>query len=113
MRLFACAILFLMSSLLIADVQRPQPAVAIHDSELTRALETMPASVATPTGSGTTGFQWWPTDWHYFVMVEAAKETLRSDGTVFTVIGDSNVISGNLLANGVPQYPIVISLASE
>jgi hypothetical protein len=33
------------------------PAVAIHASELTRALETMPASPPTPTGPGTTGYE--------------------------------------------------------
>ena len=35
---------------------------------LTRALETIPASGATPTGTVTSGYQWWATDWHYFVM---------------------------------------------
>ncbi len=90
-----------------------QPLVAVHDSELTRALEAMPASSPTPTGPGTTGFQWWPTDWHYFVMPEAVKEALRSDGTSFAVVSDANISSGQLLNNGAPAYPIVISLASE
>lgn len=90
-----------------------QPVVAVHDSELTRALESMPASGATPTGPGTTGNQWWPTDWHYFVMPEAMKEALRSDGTAFAVVGDSNILAGILLTNGAPKYPILISLASE
>jgi len=93
--------------------QDTQPLVAIHDSELTRSLESMPASGATPTGSGTTGNQWWPTDWHYFVMPEAMKEALRSDGTPFTVVGDSNITAGVLVTNGAPKYPILISLASE
>ena len=93
--------------------QGTQPLVAIHDSEYTRALENQNASGATPTGSGTTGKQWWPTDWHYFVMPEALKESLRSDGTAFTVVGDSNIMAGALLTNGAPKYPIVISLASE
>src|SRR3954470_10726809 len=96
-----------------AVAQPTQPLVAIHDSELTRALESAPASGATPTGPGTTGNQWWPTDWHYFVMPEAMKEALRSDGTAFTVVGDSNITAGILLTNGAPKYPIVISLASE
>src|SRR5882762_1912118 len=91
----------------------PQPVVAIHDSELTRSLELMPAVSPTPAGSGTTGFQWWPTDWHYFVMPESAQEALRSDGTAFTVIGDTNITSGLLLANGAPKFPIIISLSSE
>jgi len=37
------------------NVHATMPVVAIHDSELTRALETMPATGLTPTGSGTTG----------------------------------------------------------
>jgi uncharacterized repeat protein (TIGR02543 family) len=89
------------------------PIVAIHDSELTRALESSPATGATPTGAGTTGFQWWPADWHYFVMPESLAEALRSDGTPFTRIGDSNITAGLLLPNGSPKYPIVISLAAE
>ena len=90
------------------------PMVAIHDSELTRALETMPAGITTPTGAGTTGNEWWPSNWHYFVMPESAEEALRSDGTPFQVVGDTNIIAGQLLnSNGLPQYPIVISLASE
>jgi hypothetical protein len=93
--------------------QDTQPLVAIHDSEFTRALESMPASGATPTGPGTTGNQWWPTDWHYFVMPEAMKEALRSDGTAFTVVGDSNITAGVLLTNGAPRFPILVSLASE
>jgi hypothetical protein len=94
--------------------QGTQPIVAVHDSELTRALESMPASGATPTGPGTTGNQWWPTNWHYFVMPDSVKETLRSDGTAFTVVGDSNIMAGVLTnADGSPKYPIVISLASE
>jgi hypothetical protein len=96
-----------------AFAQVTQPMVAIHDSELTRALEAMPATGATPTGAGTTGNQWWPRDWHYFVMPEAAKEALRSDGTAFAVVSDSDVSSGLLLSNGLPRYPIVISFASE
>lgn len=87
--------------------------VAIHDSELSRALESMPALPPTPTGAGTTGFQWWPTDWHYSVMPDSIKEALRSDGTPFTVVGDSNITAGLLLPNGLPKYPILVSLASE
>ncbi|MDD5139753.1 MAG: immunoglobulin domain-containing protein [Verrucomicrobiales bacterium] len=90
-----------------------QPVVAIHDSEFTRALESQPASGATPTGSGTTGFQWWPNNWHYFVMPESVEEALRSDGTAFQVVSDANICAGQLVVNGAPQYPIVISLATE
>lgn len=103
----------LLSSGGIVSGQVTQPLVAIHDSEYTRALENQNASGATPSGPGTTGKQWWPTDWHYFVMPETVKESLRSDGTAFTVIGDSNIIAGALLINGVPKYPIMISLATE
>ncbi len=98
----------------IAQGQGTQPIVAIHDSELTRALESVPASGLTPQGSGTTSNQWWITQWHYFVMPDSVKEALRSDGTAFTVIGDSNIVAGALTnADGSPKYPIVISLASE
>src|SRR5438270_3230118 len=93
----------------------PQPMVAIHDSELTRALDGLPAvNASTPTGVGTSGFEWWPTNWHYFVMPESVKEALRSDGTAFEVLGDADIIAGKLLdTNGQPRYPIFISLASE
>src|SRR5437868_386131 len=112
LRILAAALLIL-GSFTAANSQTAQPVVAIHDSELTRALEGMSAIAPTPTGAGTTGKQWWPTDWHYFVMPESVKEALRSDGTAFTVVGDSNITAGALLANGQPRYPIVISLASE
>jgi hypothetical protein len=90
------------------------PVVAIHVSELTTALETMPASGATPTGLGTTTNQWWLTNWHYFVMSETIKEALRSDGTPFAVVSDADISAGRLLdTNGLPMYPILISLAAE
>src|ERR1041385_615245 len=91
------------------------PIVAIHDSELTRALDGLPVTNATtPSGLGTTGYEWWPTNWHYFVMPEAIKEALRSDGTAFAVVSDAEISGGGLLeTNGQPRYPIVISLASE
>ena len=98
----------------LAQGQGTQPVVAIHDSEFTRALETMPASGATPNGTGTTSNQWWITQWHYFVMPDSVKEALRSDGTAFTVIGDSNIMAGVLTnADGSPKYPILISLGAE
>jgi hypothetical protein len=98
----------------VAQGQGTQPVVAIHDSEFTRSLETMPASGATPNGTGTTSNQWWITQWHYFVMPDSVKEALRSDGTAFTVIGDSNIMAGVLTnADGSPKYPILISLGAE
>ena len=94
--------------------QGTQPLVAIHDSELTHALEAMPATNATPRGAGTTSNEWWTTDWRYFVMPESAKEALQSDGTPYAVVSDVDIASGVLTnANGTPRYPIVISLASE
>jgi len=90
------------------------PIVAIHDSEYTRALEARNAAATTPTGPGTTGREWWPTNWHYFVMPESLKEALRSDGTAFEVVSDADIIAGKLIdTNGRPRYPIMISLASE
>src|SRR5437868_6174385 len=112
LRILAAALLIL-GSFTAANSQTAQPVVAIHDSELTRALEGMSAIAPTPTGAGTTGKQWWPSDWHYFVMPESVKEALRSDGTAYSVVGDSNITAGVLLTNGQPKYPIVISLASE
>ncbi len=98
---------------LSVQAQVTQPLVAIHDSELTRALETMTASNGTPSGPGTTGNQWWPTNWHYFVMPTSVEEALRADGTPFTVVSDAGINAGALLSNGVPKYPVMISLASE
>ena len=95
-------------------VRASVPLVAIHDSELTRALESQPASATTPQGAGTTGFEWWPAQWHYFVQPESLKEALRSDGTLFTTLGDADISAGKLLdSKGQPQFPILISLAAE
>jgi hypothetical protein len=94
--------------------QTPEPVVAIHVSELTQALETMPAMAPTPTGPGTTGYEWWVAEWHYFVGPESLKEALRSDGTPFVEVSDADIAAGHLLyPDGSPRYPILISLASE
>src|SRR5882724_5203724 len=93
---FFCALLLtLMWVVPKAGSQSQQPLVAIHDSELTRFLDSSnaPAISPTPTGTNTTGLQWWYPDWHYFVMPESLKEALHSDGTAFTVVGDSNIAS--------------------
>jgi len=111
-RLLAGAVIGLVAGTRLLG-QTTQPVVAIHDSEFTRILETLPASGATPTGPGYTSKEWWPTNWHYFVMPESIDESLRSDGTAHTMIGDSNIIAGQLLIGGVPRYPILISLAAE
>jgi hypothetical protein len=76
---------------------RPMPpgmSVAILDSQLTRN-------------------HWSSTNWNYFVMPESVKEALRSDGTPFTVVGDTTIAKGRLLTNDEPRYPILISLAAE
>ena len=97
-----------------AWAQAPQPVVAIHISEQTQALETITAKSPTPTGSGTTGYEWWMTDWQYLVMPESLKEALSSDGTPFVVVSDADIAAGNLLnPDGSPRYPILFSLASE
>src|ERR1044071_9951575 len=50
------------------SAQAALPVVAIHDSEFTRAFDGMTAAnPGTPSGTGTTGYEWWPTNWHYFV----------------------------------------------
>ncbi len=91
-----------------------EPAVAIHVSELTAALETMPASGATPTGSGTTGFQWWTPAWRYHVAHRSLQEALRADGTPFVLVTDADIAAGRLLQPGsLPRYPILISLTAE
>jgi hypothetical protein len=90
------------------------PMVAIHVSELTQALETTPAKPSTPTGAGTTGYEWWSTEWPYFVMYQALEEALRSDGTPFVEVSDADITAGQLLnSDNTPKYPIMISLASE
>ena len=92
----------------------PQPFVAIHVSELTQALEAIPATPPTPTGPDFSGYQWWYTTWHYFVAHESLKEALRSDGTPFVEISDSDIAAGRLRnSDGSPRYPILISLGSE
>ncbi|HWQ90291.1 MAG TPA: Ig-like domain-containing protein, partial [Clostridia bacterium] len=64
-------------------------------------------------GPGTTGRQWWTTNWSYFFLPDSLKEAFRADGTTFTVVADADIASNALLSNGVPRFPIVISLASE
>ena len=114
MKTYIVALLCLVCAFGPVRGQGTQPVVAIHDSELTRALETMPATGATPTGAGYTGNQWFLSQWHYFVMPDALKEAFKSDGTAYTVVGDSNILSGVLTnANGTPRYPILITLGSE
>jgi hypothetical protein len=93
------------------QAQPPEPFVAVHVSEFTQALETMPA---TQQSSPYTGYQWRYPSWHYFVAYESLKETLRSDGTPFVVVSDSDVAAGKLLnPDGSPRFPILISLAAE
>lgn len=92
----------------------PQPVVAIHISETTHALESLSATFPTPTGPGTTGFQWWMTVWQYHAIYEPLEEALRSDGTPFVELSDNDVATGLLLnSDGTPRYPILISLAAE
>lgn len=87
------------------------PLVAIHVSEFTQALATIPNTPPTP---GDTGFEWWYTPFHYFVIYESLKEALDADGTPFIELSDADIIAGELLhTDGSPKYPIVFSLASE
>ena len=92
----------------------PSPVVAIHVSENTAALETRTATAPTPTGTGTTGKEWWITSWRYFVAYQSLEEALKADGTPYVEVSDSDIATGKLLTtDGVPRYPIVISLAAE
>ena len=92
----------------------PDPVVAIHVSEYTQALETMPATAPTPTGAGWSGFEWYYTSWHYSVAYDSLKEALSSAGIPFVVVTDANIAAGNLLrADGSPRYPILFSLNAE
>lgn len=97
-----------------ADAQ-PATLVAIHVSELTEALETMPATPPTPTGlADSSGYEWWYTSWHYFVGYSSLQEALRADGTPFVTVSDSDIAAGRLLnSDGTPAFPILISIASE
>ena len=109
-----CLLVLAIGSVRPAFAQPAAPLVAVHVSELTQALETKPAAASTPTGAGTSGFEWWYVSWHYFVGYESLQEALRADGTPFVTISDSDIASGKLLnADGSPLYPILISLASE
>ena len=90
---FLSALILMVPSTVLA--LPPQPKVAIHVSELTRALDP------------------WDT-WHYFVLPESLKEALRSDGTPFVEVSDADIAAGSLLfPDGSPRYPILISLAAE
>jgi hypothetical protein len=65
-------------------------------------------------GPGTTGYEWWTTAWQYHVAYESLKEALRSDGTPFVEVSDSDIVSGALLySDGSPRYSILFSFASE
>ncbi len=90
-----------------------EPVVAIHVSEATQALESITADSPTPTGSGTTGKEWWTPWWPYHVMPESLKEALLSDGTPFVVVNDAQIAAGFLLDGDKPRFPIVISLSAE
>ena len=91
-----CVIILGVSAVpLQAIAQTAEPLVAIHVSELTNALDPNAAS------------------WHYFVGYESLEEALRSDGTPFIELSDSDIAAGKLLnSDGSPHYPILISLAS-
>jgi hypothetical protein len=71
------------------------PKVAVHVSQYTEAH--------------------WPyTTWKYFQMYSILEEALRSDGTPFVEITDSEIEGGGLLtSSGLPKYPILFSLAAE
>ncbi|MEP7112360.1 MAG: Ig-like domain-containing protein [Ilumatobacteraceae bacterium] len=100
------------SSVDTSDVS--QPVVAVHVSEYTSALESMPALGATPNGLDTTHMQWWLTSWRYFVAYQSLETALRADGTPYVEVTDADIAAGHLLtASGRAKFPIVVSLAAE
>ena len=97
-----------------APLDPASPVVAIHVSEHTAALENVAATAPTPTGPDTTGKEWWIHSWRYFVAHQSLEEALQSDGTPYVEVSDADIAAGELLtADGLPRYPIVISLAAE
>src|SRR6185369_16960283 len=56
-----------------AYAEPARPLVAIHVSELTAALQSVPAVSPTPTGTGNSGYEWWYTAWKYPVAYESLK----------------------------------------
>jgi len=100
-----------------ASTTPPLPKVAIHVSEITQALEALPAGPTTPKPpafADASGYEWWTSAWHYFVMPASLKEALSADGTPYVVITDADITAGNLLhPDGSPKYPILMSLAAE
>jgi hypothetical protein len=64
--------------------------------------------------SGYTDSKWIYTSWKYFQIYELLEEALRSDGTPFVEITDTEIESGGLLTDsGLPKYPILFSLSAE
>src|SRR3989304_1476371 len=89
---------------LVGALTPAEPVEAIHVSELTQALETIPARYA-PTGPDTTGYEWYYPSFHYFVAHESLEEALRSDGTPFHKLSDPDIAAGRLLyPDGAPRY---------
>src|SRR5260370_8759554 len=103
----ATVVVLIFGALVFNASAQIQPLVAIHDSELTRFLDSSnaPAIGSTPAGTNTTGLQWWISDWHYFVMPESLKQAMRSDGTAFPVLRDSNITAGAPLTTDLSQNP--------
>jgi len=53
------------------------------------------------------------TNWHYFVMPESSRKRFAQTHG-FRVVGDQRCEAGKLVdTNGLPRYPILISLAAE
>jgi len=63
--------------------------------------------------SENTQTHWSYTSWTYWAVYASLEDILSSDGTPFVEINDSAIEAGGLLNNGIPKYPILISLASE
>ena len=85
------------------------PAVATRVAPLVAA----PHSTVAIHVSETTAQFWTYTSWRIWHSVAYLSEALRSDGTPFETVSDADIASGVLMTNGIPTFPILISLDNE
>ena len=91
----------------LVDPQRQSATMQIYESR----ADSMAVAILDSGWTKLYGYS--STNWNYFVLPEAMKEALRSDGTPFVVLSDLDIKNGQLMSNGVPKYPILIDLGGE